>query len=339
MNRKLALFVITVLLGAQVVAEARDVTKVGTTAAPFLTIGVGARPLSMGGAFTAVSNDASALFWNVGGIAQLDRPEIIFNHSDWLADINFEFAGVAVPVGTAGVFGVSITNLNMGEFEQTTEDNPEGTGVTFSAGSFAVGLSYARRLTDKFMIGFTGKYIQEDIYNSSASGFALDVGALFTTPFDGLRLGISISNFGGKMQMSGDDLLVQVDINKNISGNNDQLNALLETGQYDLPLLFRFGLAYDLVNNEKNTMTLVSDVMHPNDNAQSVNAGAEYVYDNMLALRGGYKALFLPDSEEGFTVGGGIRQDFGGLNMQLDYAFEHFGRLDNVQKFTIFLRL
>jgi len=69
---------------------ARDVTKVGTTAAPFLTIGVGARAMGMGGAFAAVANDASAMFWNVGGMAQTDRLSLIFNHSEWLADINFD---------------------------------------------------------------------------------------------------------------------------------------------------------------------------------------------------------------------------------------------------------
>ncbi|NIT57640.1 MAG: PorV/PorQ family protein, partial [Aliifodinibius sp.] len=178
----------------------RDVTKVGTTAAPFLTIGVGARPLAMGGAFVSVANDASAMFWNVSGISKVRGPEIIFNHSDWLADINFDYVGIVAPLSNFGTIGVNITSLSMDDFEQTTEMQPEGTGVRFSVGSMAIGLSYARQLTDKFTIGFTGKYVREHIWNTSATGFALDIGTLFTTPFNGLRIGMSISNFGTKLQ-------------------------------------------------------------------------------------------------------------------------------------------
>lgn len=310
-----------------------NVTKVATTAAPFLTIGAGARAQGMGGAFVAVANDASALFWNVGGIAQLQKTEIIFNHSAWLADIDYNFAGIVVPVDGLGAFGVSIVNVDYGTFEQTTENSPDGTGVEFSASSIALNLSFARMLTDRFMIGFNGKYIEENIFNSKATGMAIDVGVLFLMPFEGLRLGMSISNFGAKMQMAGDDLLVKVDIDQTLNGNNDQINARIETNRYDLPLLFRFGAAYDMNLNAENRLTLVADALHPNDNAESMNVGAEYQYNNMIALRSGYRALFLPDSEEGFTVGGGIY--FENLGLRLDYAYEDFGKLNNIQKYTL----
>lgn len=315
--------------------NARDVTKVGTTAAPFLTISVGARAIGMGGAFAAVANDASTMFWNVSGIAQLHQPSIIFNHSEWLADINFDYAGVVAPLSNLGTIGLSITSLNMSDFEQTTELQPYGTGVKFSAGSIAFGLSFARKLTDKFMIGFTGKYIREYIWNSESTGIALDVGTLFTTPFNGLRIGLSITNFGTKMQMTGDDLLVQVDIDPTISGNNDRINAILETNKFDLPLLFRFGLSMDVLQTENNRIILAADALHPNDNAESVNLGGEYQFKNLISLRAGYRSLFLPDSEEGFTVGGGINYGLSGFGFKLDYAYEDFGRLDNIQKFTV----
>jgi hypothetical protein len=317
----------------------RNVTKVGTTAAPFLTISTGARAMGMGGAFVAVANDASAMFWNVAGIAQLSKNEIIFNHSNWLAGINYDYAGITMPISTIGTLGVSFTFLNMGDFEQTTEYQPEGTGINFSANSFAIGLSYGRQLTDNFMIGFTGKYIKENIYNSSAQGYALDVGALFTTPFNGLRLGISVSNFGTKMQMSGDDLLVQVDIDPTITGNNPNINANLQTDEFDLPLLFRFGLAMDVIDTEMNRLTLAADALHPNDNSESINLGAEYTYNNLISLRGGYRALFLQDSEEGFTVGAGLLVDISGVNLQFDFAYEDFNRLGDIQKFTVFIKL
>ncbi|RMH76205.1 MAG: hypothetical protein D6681_21750 [Calditrichaeota bacterium] len=326
------------MLGLSLPGWGGEVTKVGTTAAPFLTIGVGARPLAMGGAFVSVANDASALFWNVSGIAQLERPEMIFNHSEWLEEINFDYLGLTVPLGTFGTVGLSITAMTMGEFEQTTELQPEGTGVMFSAGSFAAAVSYGRRLTDKFMIGFTGKFIREYIWNSSATGVALDVGTLFITPFNDLRLGMSISNFGTKMRISGDDLLLQVDPDPTISGNNNAIPARFLTDKFDLPLLFRVGASMEVMHSETSRLTLSVDALHPNDNAESVNVGGEYAFQETFYLRGGYRSLFLPDSEEGFTVGAGLGTRLGTLRFRFDYAYEDFGLLGSIQKITARLR-
>lgn len=326
-------FIVILLLTVPVLPD--EVTKVGSTASPFLKIGVGARPVGLGGAYVSLADDASALYWNVGGIAQVTRPEVIFNHSRWLEEISFDYLGLAMPLGSAGVLGISFTSLSMGEFEQTTELDPEGNGVLFSAGSFAVGLSYARQLTNKFMIGFTGKYIQENIWNSSAKGFALDVGTLFTTPFDGIRLGMSISNFGTKMQMNGGDLLLQVDPYPGISGSNDAINALFQTGKFDLPLLFRVGLSWDALKSETNRLTLAVDALHPNDNSESVNIGGEYTFNNFVSIRGGYQSLFQRNSEEGFTVGAGLNTGVSSFRFVLDYAYQDFGLLDNVQLFTV----
>jgi hypothetical protein len=326
------LFVIFWLTGWGFADEA---TKVGTTAAPFLTIGVGARATGMGGAYVSVANDASAMFWNVSGIAKLNRPELIFNHSEWLEEINFDYIGIAAPLGAVGTIGVAFTSLSMSEFEQTTELDPEGTGVRFTAGSFAVSLSYGRKLTDKFMIGFTGKYVREHIWNSNASGVALDVGTLFTTPFKGIRLGMSITNFGPKMQMSGSDLLTQIDPEPTISGNNDNINAVYQTGKFDLPLLFRVGLSMDVLNTRENRLTVAVDALHPNDNAESVNIGGEYMFRDLISLRAGYRSLFLAESEEGFTVGAGLSSKISALGFYLDYAYQDFGLLDNIQKFTV----
>lgn len=336
MKKILVFFILLLILFSTLgEVEARDVTKVGTTAAPFLTISVGARPMGMGGAFVAVANDASAMFWNVSGIAQLTRPEIIFNHSEWLADINFDYAGLIAPLGSFGTFGLSVTALTMAEMEQTNELFPEGSGVRFSVSSYAFALSFGKRLTDKFMIGFTGKYVRENIWNSTATGLALDMGTLFETPFKGLRLGMSVSNFGTKMQMTGDDLLIQVDPDPDISGNNETINAYFQTDKFDLPLLFRVGLSMELLQTEANRLTLALDALHPNDNSESVNLGGEYAFKEFFFIRGGYRSLFLEDSEEGFTIGGGINYKITGLNFKVDYAYEDFGRLDNIQKFTL----
>ncbi len=314
---------------------AQQVTKVGTTAAKFLSIPVGARAVGMGGAFVAVANDASAMYWNPAGMARLGQSEAVFSHAAWIADMSFNYGGVVVPLDF-GTVGVSFTSLSMGEMERTTENQPDGTGQFFTAGSFAVGVSYARALTDWFSIGGTAKYVNEHIWNSGATGIGVDVGTLFTTPFTGVKFGAGISNFGQKMQITGDDLIVQKDISSN-HGNNPNVNANLSTDQFDLPLLLRIGFSYEPIATEDEELILVIDAVHPNDNSESVSLGGEYnVFHRMLSLRAGYKDIGARDSEEQFSLGGGVKYEIQpGTTVKFDYAFQKFGRLDNVHKFSL----
>ena len=318
-----------------VLAQAQ-VTKVGTTAGTFLSIPVGARALGMGGAFVALANDASAMYWNPAGVSKLFQSEALFAHANWIADVNFNYGGVVVPLGDFGTGGVNLTSLSMGEMERTTEEQPDGTGQMFSAGSFAVGLTYGKTLTDWFSIGFNVKYVNERIWNSSATGFALDVGTLFTTPFEGLLFGVSISNFGTKMHMTGDDLLVLKDISPN-NGNNSDVNANLSTDYFDMPLTLRVGFAYQPIVDEDQVLTIAADWIHPNDNSENFNLGAEYsLFQRIFSLRAGYNGLGLQDGESQFTFGGGLRYALvGNAIFKLDYAFERFGRLSNVHKFGV----
>jgi hypothetical protein len=315
---------------------AAQVTKVGTTAAKFLSIPVGARALGMGGAFAGLADDASAMYWNPGGLARLVQSEAMFNHTEWLADIKFNYGNIVIPIPDVGVLGLGLTSMSMGEMERTTEDQPEGTGQMFSTGSFAVGVSYARNLTDWFSIGFSGKYVHEWIWNSTASGFAVDVGTLFSTPFPGLKFGAAITNFGTKMRIGGDDLLVQKDISSN-NGNNPNLNANLTTDPFDLPLLLRIGVAYEPIADEDQRLVFVADAVHPNDNSESVSLGGEYtMFSRIFSVRAGYKALGMRDAEEQFTVGAGVRYTILGMfAVKVDYAFERFGRLNNVHNFVV----
>lgn len=318
------------------VCLSQQVTKVGTTAAKFLSIPVGARAVGMGGAFVAVANDASAMYWNPSGLAKLTQSEAIFTHANWIADISFNYGGVVIPLRELGTVGVNFTSMTMDEMERTTEELPEGTGQTFSAGSFAVGVAYGKKLTDWFSIGANVKYINEHIWNSTATGLAVDVGTLFTTPFAGLKFGAGITNFGQKMRIGGDDLLVQKDISP-IQGNNPNINANLSTDGFDLPLTLRIGFAYDVIENDDQQFTLVADASHPNDNAESVNVGGELsMFQRMFSIRGGYKGLWARDGEEQFTFGGGLQYGIGDhISAKLDYGYLKFGRLSNIHKFTV----
>lgn len=314
-------------------------TKVGSTAAPFLNIGIGPRAIAMGGGFAATANDVTALYWNPAGISRTEYNEAMFAHTNWFADITFNWAGAKVNLGDLGAIGLSVTYLDYGKMEVTTLREQDGTGEFFTAKDMSLALSYAYNLTDRFSIGGSVKYINQSIWNSSASAVAFDLGTLFYSEIFNMRIAATISNFGTDMQLSGKDLLVLYDIDPTIYGNNDQILANLRTDSYPLPLLFRVGVALDLLNTQINKITVGVDALHPNDNSESLNIGAEYVFNNFLSLRAGYKNLFLKNSEEGLTLGVGLKYDFyPGFGINFDYAYQDFGILKNTQHFSISVR-
>lgn len=341
MRKKFSLsLVIIAVLAATSVAQAQltqSISKVGTTAAQFLKIGAGVRAIGMGGAFVAVANDVTALYWNPAGIATIPGSgEATFNHAEWLAETAYDFAGVSFNAGGFGTIGLSVTSFRVPEDDVRTLRFPEGTGERFDASSFALGISYARMLTDRFAIGFTGKFVQDQVWNESAQGVAVDFGTHYITPFNGLRIGAVIANFGTKMQLEGRDLYFDYDPLSE-TGTVDQVPALYRLGRYELPLTLRLGLAYDLIKQENLTVLVTTDAVHPNDNTEYINSGMEVNLRNQIYLRGGYKALFLQDSEQSFTFGAGLRYDAVGTNLKLDFGYADYGRLDNVQfvSFTV----
>ncbi len=322
--------------GASAQVFKSNVTKKGTTAAPFLSIGQGARAISMGGAFVAVADDPSSLYWNPAGLAELSGGSIFIDHTQWFADIQYNYLVSTFSLGDMGTVGLSFTGSSIDEMRVTTTDNPEGNGETFSVSDIAVSVGYAIKLTDNFSIGFNPKFIYQKIWKTSASAMAVDIGVKYITPFDGAVLGMSISNFGSKMQLSGTSLSVTHDIDETTSGNNGAIPSYLGTEEWSLPLNFRVGIAYILYKDESNKLTVAVDASHPNDNNESVDLGGEYVFNDFLAVRGGYKSMFLDDSEEGMTLGIGVKQALvGSTQIAFDYGYQDFGILKNIQKFTV----
>jgi hypothetical protein len=322
--------------GAQDSPDRGTITKVGTSAAQFLKLGVGARPIAMGGSYVAEASDLSTLYWNPAGLTRIGGTSVQLAHTEYLADVNYNFAAFGTDLGNMGTLALAILFLDSGDMEVRTAEQPEGTGEQFKAQSFAIQGSYARALTDRFSIGGSLKYIQERIWHSSASSIAFDVGTLFTTPFERLRLGVSMSNFGPKMRMDGRDVLFSEDPNPNQDGNVEIVNAELQTDEHPLPLLFRVGVALDAVQFAGHRVLLTTDAAHPNDNSEYINLGGEYSFRDLVALRVGYRNLFEEDGEQGLTFGGGLslRVDRS-LRARIDYAYADFGRLDQTHWFTV----
>lgn len=333
------ILLVAVSLYAQSGPSSDRISKVGTTAGQFLKIGVSARALSMGGAFTSVANDVSTIYWNPAGLSQVKAHEAMFTHVDWIAGTKYDFGALTIHMGSEGAVGLMVSSLSSGDMAVTTVEQPEGTGEFFSTQHVAVGISYARYLTDKFSIGFTGKFVNEQIWHMSASTIALDIGTLFTTPFWGIKLGAVISNFGPKMKLDGRDTRFAYDPAFGQEGPVEIVNAGYEMLEYSLPLRFQVGFAKDIQIGEYNRLTLAADAIQPNDNYESVNTGFEYAWKELIFVRAGYKALFQQESEEGATVGFGANIRLAGtIILKLDYAYADLNRLENAQKFSLAIR-
>lgn len=334
----LRVFATLVMLAGFSMQSAIAQNKVGTTGAVFLNTGIDARGAAMGNAQVALANRVSALQWNPAGIAGIQTHAIAFTHADWFLDTQLQNVGVVINAGNMGNFGLSVTAYNYGEIEVTRIDVPDGTGEFFTPLDLAVGLSYARNLTTRFAIGGTTRFVRQQIWNSSASGFALDVGVMYRTDFQNMRIGMAITNFGTDMKMDGKDLRVAHDIDPNRSGNNDRLPARMETDSWPMPLNFRVGIAMDVFDLGSQSLTVSADAQQPNDQSESLNAGLEYNFRDLIFLRGGYRQAFSSVQEDGgLALGFGLQYE---LNRRVagrfDYVWQQYqdGRLGSPQMLT-----
>jgi hypothetical protein len=291
--------------------------KVGTAGAQFLEIGVSARAIGMGEAFLGVSDDASALYYNPGGLALLTQKEVIFTHVDYPADINYEFVGFVMPVPSlAGSFGAAFYALHMDDIPVTNYKYPRGTGQTFTSQDYAVALSYGAGLTDRFSFGITVKNITQLLANYKATGWAMDLGTFYDTGFRNFKICMAISNFGPDMKFVSES--------------------------YPLPIDFRFGTAIDVLRTENSRLIAAVQASHPNDNLEKYNAGFEYWFSDMFALRFGKKFNYdyydEGDFGKGVAFGAGASLPISTYRLNVDYAYQDLGYLDTVNRFTLGFR-
>ncbi len=338
MNIVIKKILFIILLPFYLMAQNTNVSKVATTAAPFLEIPVGGAAVGMGGAFTSIANDASAIYWNVGGISTIDKYDLQVANMDWIGDTRFNFVGLVLPLSDFGTLGFSFTALSMDDMVVRTVEKPDGTGEFFSAGNISFGISYARNLTDRFSLGFTFKYIQEKIWHMTAQSFAMDAGTLFRTDIlGGMVIGASISNFGTPMRLEWRDTRFFIRVEENKEGSNDRIPTNIELDSWDLPLIFRLGLSTNVTKNDIYRFTVTLDAIHPNNDYESLNIGGEFAFMEFFILRGGYNALFLTDGEGGLSLGVGVNSTllFSDTIFQFDYAYRDFGRLQNIHMFSL----
>ena len=309
-------------------------SNTGTAIGQFLLIEPSASIAAMGNAGVSLQRGVQALYYNPAAVGAVDKTSIQFTHSFWFADIKYDYVALALPVGGIGKFYGSLTSLNSGDIEVRTVETPLGTGARYSVSDVAIGLGYGRQITERFAAGLQINYINESIWNSSASTVAFNVGTLYALNGSGLSLGASLSNFGTKAQFSGDDLAVQFDQDPDNNGDNSSLPAEQSTGEFPVPVLFRVGLSYPRQVGGDNRLVLALDAFHPNDNTESVGLGAEWSWRETVALRFGYQNLFQEDSELGATFGVGVRAGSGSPLFHLDYAWAQHDRLDGTHRLS-----
>jgi hypothetical protein len=286
-----------------------DFAKLGTSSAQFLKIGVG-RGAAMGEAFVAIADDASATYWNPSGLGTITGREISLMHNEWIADIRHEYLSVALPLGNFGTMGISLTALTMGKMEILKVDDPNttiredtGTGEFFHASDFALGFSFGRMFTDRLAAGITIKAIQEIIWDMSATGIAADFGIHYNTGFKGLRIAAAMSNFGGDISFQGGQLDISYPPYPDSPLEYEGIPSSYKATPSALPLVFRFGIAFNPIESDASKLTVALDLNHPNDNYETMNLGMEYGYINTLFLRLGYKAYLNIDYLKAMTGG------------------------------------
>ncbi len=330
------IFGITSISNAQLF---RSTSKVGTTAGQFLKINPGARGVAMGGAMASIGSDIYSIYYNPAGIAEATaNVQITFNHANWLAGMTYDFAAGAINLQGFGTIFTSLTSFNVPDEKVRTFQNPEGDGRYWDAGALAIAVGYARQLTDRFSFGINAKYIHESIWNTSSSGFAMDIGMLYRTPFNDLKIGAAITNYGSKMQLDGRDIQFNYDPNNDINSGPNNIPSKYAMGQFDLPMLFRIGLSMDVVRTRYLRLTTSVDAVHPNDNSEYVNSGVEFAYNESFFVRAGYKQLFMNNEEGGLTFGAGVKTELtNNFSIVLDYGYADYGRLKNVQFFDVSL--
>lgn len=267
----------------------------GTAGAMELLIPVSARGTALGGAFTSGISGVEALYFNPAGAAASDvRTEVMFSHLNWIADIDVEYLAVITKVGEFGHLGTSFKTVGFGDIEQTTVENPDGTGNTYSPNYLNIGVTYSRAMTDRILFGVTGKLISEKIMRESALGVGFDFGLQYMTGISGLKLGVVLLNLGPNMRFDGPDLEHAVLLPGTEGGTQEE--AIRTTlASFDLPSALQLGLSYEYPFNDVHMVTAMGSFQNNGYTYDQYNFALEYSYDNMFFLRGAFSTAYRED--------------------------------------------
>lgn len=257
-------------LGQRLFDYGFEFSTVGTSGMNFLKIGSGARSAGMANAGTGLVGQAENLFHNPAGTAFLNSMDIGLSTNNWFAGSVQHSVALAGPVGPI-VLGLSIINFQISDIEETTVTQPLGTGTMVSAGDLQLGVSIARRFTDKLGIGGQLKIVQESLAEYKSENVLIDLGATYFMGWQDMRVSFVFQHFGPDMQVVDQKLR--------------------------MPLIFRVGLALNLIDNKYSQLLLASELSHPIDNLEQFSLGLEYSFMNRFYARMG-SSMFIGGNDK-----------------------------------------
>lgn len=334
--------VMLVLLIGCVLGTARSqvlgTTKLAQTGMKFLQVGANARQTALGDAFTAAEGYSVSMFYNTAGMARLaSNIDVSVGQTQWLADIRHLYATAAVKVGDIGVFGVAAQYVDYGDIQGTilVDKSINNQGFldvgTFKPWGAAIGVGYARALSDKFSVGGNVKWVKQDLGDSytnvvafssvnsdsnttqknAQSVYAFDFGVLYKTGLKSLTFGMTVRNFSKEVTF--------------------------QKESFQLPLTFKMGLAmnvFDLADMDPASQSLLVslDAEHPRDYPEQIRVGAEYVFASTVAIRLGYVS---PADDFNISYGIGLQQEWMGTHMAVDYSYTPYKTFDAVSRLSL----
>jgi len=280
----------------------------GTSGADFLTIGVGARPLAMGGAFSAVDSgaDANAVNWNPAALGFVEKANVTASYNSLFKDESQGYLGYASPAGAAGgVWAGGVNYLTVTKIERRAGDTEEADS-TFGNQNYAASLSYAKAFGDRVAVGGTLKYVRVALDTLKENAMAMDAGLLARTPVEDLTVGGAMRNLGTNI------------------------------GPDSMPLTFKGGVAYKTIGKK---LTLASDIDWIMTERRAYwSLGSEFWISPNLAARAGYQFGHGGDQLQSKLVGLGAGLGLKFQRLTLDYAFMPYGDLGSTHRMTLGVR-
>ncbi len=342
-NAKRSVVCLFLLLGIlSMSAFAANQNRIGTAGAQELLIPVGARGVALGPSAMVFSRGAEAIYFNPAGLGRMEGSvEAMFSQMSYFADINVSYGAIGVSAGSFGNLGFTIKAISFGDIPVTTSLYPDGTGELYSPTFMTIGATYGKELTDRISVGVTANVLTERILSMSATGIAFNIGVQYQNlGVQGLALGVAIKNIGPNMQFGGSNAYIQAD-NPN---DNRPLNPyVVEMAEFALPSSLEIGVGYSPKLDEKNQISVGGTFRNNNYQDDEYNLGAEYGFDNMFFVRGGY--TFAPQTRKDaldqkgyiydYTAGAGINYTVGGVALSFDYAYRHMKYFDGNNVFTL----
>ena len=299
--------------------------RAGTAGFQFLEVPVDPRGAALGGTAVASASDASALFWNPALAARGSQTQLMGAHLRYFADVSMAYVAATQQVGPF-TLGAHVQTLDSGEMRVTDEfSGPGGTGQTFHYLGVVGGVTVSQALTDLFAYGVTAKVAREASADVAMTVPLLDLGVHYRVGETGASIGVAIRNFGLNGQADGE-----------IERQTVEGQIVVEDQFEDVvpPTTFMLGMSYDVIRQGDHALSVSGQLTNPNDNAEQLNLGAEYLWNDLLALRTGYRfgveEATLPSFGFGVVVPG-----LGERRLRADYAFGRLERLGTTHRIGI----